>query len=64
MLDSTETLLFSGSNHLAVAQKAGGRVAVESVDAEDVGHLVKRLRSRRPTPNEIDKVISEKLSTG
>ena len=38
MLDPAETLFLGGGDHLSVAYKAGGRVAVEGVDAEDVGH--------------------------
>jgi hypothetical protein len=38
MLDAAETLFLGGGDHLSIAQKAGGRVAVECVDAEDVGH--------------------------
>ena len=38
MLDTAKALFLGSGNHLAVAQKARGRVAVEGVNAEDIGH--------------------------
>ena len=39
MLDPAKALFLGSGNHLAVAQEAGGRVAVEGVDAEDESHI-------------------------
>ena len=46
VLDAAEALLLDGSDEVAVLDEAGRRVGVIGVEAENVGHLPRSLRSR------------------